>query len=87
MANSLSGLSVVCFVLSGVCFLEAIILSFLLEVKNAYLELKGKPIHEWKSENEEEMVKVVIEQEEVTRLLITEPGPATKKIINRKGKL
>lgn len=43
MANTFSMISVVCFILSGMSFVDAIILFYVMKTKAAYLELKGKP--------------------------------------------
>ncbi len=43
MANIFSTISMVCFVLSGMSFVGAIILFYVMNTKAAYLELKGKP--------------------------------------------
>lgn len=51
MANVLSVISSICFVLSGVCLIAAIAMYFLLNTKAAYRELKGQPAAGWIKEN------------------------------------
>ncbi len=42
MANTFSMISIICFVLSAISFVGAIILFYVMDTKAAYLELKGK---------------------------------------------
>lgn len=41
MANTFSMISIVCFILSAISFVGAIILFYVMNTKGAYLELKG----------------------------------------------
>lgn len=49
MADIFSTISVIAFVLAGVCVIAAIALFFALNTKAAYLELKGQPQKKWVS--------------------------------------
>lgn len=51
MADIFSTISLVAFVLAGVCVIAAIALFFALNTKAAYLELKGQPQKKWVSAN------------------------------------
>lgn len=51
MANVLSVISSICFVLSGVSLIAAIAMYFLFNTKAAYRELKGQPATGWIREN------------------------------------
>lgn len=49
MADIFSTISLIAFVLAGVCVIAAIALFFALNTKAAYLELKGQPQKKWVS--------------------------------------
>ena len=47
MANTLSIISFVCFIFSGMSLLAAVALFFAMNTKVAYKELKGQPQNRW----------------------------------------
>ena len=51
MANTLSTIALVCFILAGLSLLAAVALFFALNTKAAYRELKGQPQTSWISDN------------------------------------
>lgn len=61
MASTLSMISLICFILSGLSLLTAIALFFALNTKAAYQELKGQPQTSWLKENKKKKEKKVVE--------------------------
>lgn len=57
MAELFSTISLIAFVLAGVCVIAAIALFFALNTKAAYLELKGQPQKKWVSAGNKKTTK------------------------------
>ena len=77
MANIFSTISMVCFVLSGMSFVGAIILFYVMNTKAAYLELKGKTQSDMVVQNrggaaaETPTRKINVKDDAVTTILYT----------------
>ncbi len=67
MANILSIISIICFVLAGLCLVTAIVMFLVMNTKAAYKELKGQPQNDWGVENKREKKSVETPHDKMDR--------------------